>query len=64
MNGLGKRIRTYAFVHNCDLDKATYEVLREILRETTDRRTTEGLYDALIGEEEQSDKCRQNPTDG
>ena len=57
MKGLEKRIKTYAFVHNCDLDKATYEVLREILKETGEKRTTEGLYDALIGEEEQSDKC-------
>ena len=60
MNGLGKRIRTYAFVHNCDLDKATYETLREILKESAEKRTTEGLFDALIGEEEVSDKCRQD----
>ena len=63
MKGLEKRIKTYAFVHNCDLDKASFEVLREILKETSDRRTAEGLYDNLVGEEGTSDKCGQDQAD-
>ena len=63
MKGLEKRIKTYAFVHNCDLDKASFDVLREILKETADRRTTEGLYDNLVGEEGTSDKCGQDSAD-
>ena len=47
-----KRIRTYAFVHNCDLDKATFETLREVQKEATEKRTTEGLYDELFGIQE------------
>lgn len=51
MKGLEKRIKTYAFVHQCDLDEATYKVLVEIVFECKVARTSEGLYDKLSGVE-------------
>lgn len=46
---LERRIRTYAFTHQCDLDTAAYKVLRDITSEITQNRKTEGLYDSLFG---------------
>ena len=51
MGELKKRIKTYAFVHQCDLDEATYKVLLEIVNECRDERSTEGLFDKLSGVE-------------
>ena len=45
---LQKRIRTYAFQHDCDLDEATLPTLREVVREAAMRSTQEGLYDSLF----------------
>ena len=49
MDGLVKRIKTYAFTHNCDLDKATYMVCVEIVNECKMARSLEGLFDRLSG---------------
>lgn len=49
MKGLEKRIKTYAFVHQCDLDKATYMVCVEIVNECKMARSLEGLFDRLSG---------------
>lgn len=46
---LERRIRTYAFTHNCDLDKATYMVCVEIVNECKMARSLEGLFDRLSG---------------
>ena len=46
---LERRIKTYAFTHQCDLDTASYKVLRDITSEITQNRKTEGLYDSLFG---------------
>ena len=45
-----RRIRTYAFLNDCDLDEASYEVAREIVREAMASRSWEGLYDRLFKE--------------
>ena len=42
------RIISHAFQHNCSLDKATLYILRQIVNETTIRRTEEGLYAELF----------------
>lgn len=54
MTALEKRIRTYAFVNNCDLDEATRRVLVEVLREASMAHTQEGLYDSLFGREDKA----------
>jgi len=51
MNELKKLIKTYAFVHQCDLDKATYVVLWDLVNDCKLKRASEGLYDRLFGEE-------------
>ena len=47
---LEQRIRNYAFLHNCDMDEATFKVLVEVVNETSKNRKTEGLYDKLFQE--------------
>lgn len=43
------RIIAYAFQNpDCDLDHATFKVLRDIIFETTAQRSEEGLYDRLF----------------
>ena len=49
---LERKVKTYAFTHQCDLDTAAYKVLRDITSEITMTRKTEGLYDGLFGGEE------------
>ena len=51
MTPLEKRIRTYAFIHQCDLAEATHKVLVEVLREASAAHTQEGLYDSLFDRE-------------
>ena len=45
---LERKVKTYAFTHQCDLDTAAYKVLRDITSETNMTRNTEGLYDRLF----------------
>lgn len=45
MTELENLIRTYAFVHDCDLDEAALHVLEDLLKETT---TYVGLYDRMF----------------
>ena len=59
---LERRIKTYAFTHpDCDLDTATYKVLRDITSEANMTRKTEGLYDRLFkGESDGTGKEKEN----
>ena len=53
------RIISYAFqTPNCSLDKATFHVLRQIVNETTIKRSEEGLYEELF--ETKQDKDQQD----
>lgn len=57
---LQRRIKTYAFTHQCDLDTAAYKVLRDITSEITMTRKTEGLYDGLFGGEDGEGQKKEN----
>ena len=46
---LERRIKTYAFVHDTDVDKASRRVLMQVAREVEMRNDTDGLYDELFG---------------
>ena len=45
---LEERILTYAFVHDCDPDKAARKVMLTIAREIDSSTSCEGLYDRLF----------------
>ena len=45
---LERQIRTYAFNNGCDVDEATYMVIKEVARNLSPKEM-EGLYDALFG---------------
>lgn len=47
-----RRIRTYAFNHGCDMDEATYRVIKEVSSEISMNTKQEGLYDRYFGGEE------------
>lgn len=49
---LERRIKTYAFTHNCDLDEAFYKVIKEVSSELSMTTKKEGLYDRYFGTEE------------
>lgn len=48
MNELEKRIKTYAFTHDCDLDKATRKVMLAVAKEIEAMTTCDGLFDMLF----------------
>lgn len=45
---LERQIRTYAFNHGCDVDEATYMVIKDVARKLSPK-DVDGLYDALFG---------------
>ena len=56
MSGIERRIKTFAFVNNCDLDKATRKVILQVAGELNTRTDTEGLYDELFGDVREQEK--------
>lgn len=56
MTELQNMIRNYAFSHDCDFDRATYKVLRDIVAETGMKRDEAGLYDRLFGEDKKNEQ--------
>lgn len=56
MTELQNMIRNYAFSHDCDFDRATYKVLRDIVAETGIKRDEAGLYDRLFGEDKKNEQ--------
>ena len=52
MTELEYMVRKYAFVNDCDVDKATMKVFSNIVNEAIMKRSTTGLFDKLFKEAE------------
>lgn len=50
MTALENEIRKYAYIHECDMDMATYRVMIDQINEIQRNRSCKGLYDRFFKE--------------